>query len=137
LLEQVAGDEGSDMRRYLLAALVTFTGGALAHAQTPDQQERCAMKVKQLFWQSWGEYHGHYSNKTGKCFALLVNKITDFGSIIDEILLVDIIDDPDPVEVRRYAVYVQTTIPEHPDFIHCDLIPIPGLRPTERRRARD
>jgi Tfp pilus assembly protein PilV len=47
----------TDVRRYLLAALVVFAG-ALAHAQTLyrqeryailDQQERCAMQAKQSF----------------------------------------------------------------------------------------
>jgi hypothetical protein len=136
-------DRGSDMRRYLLAAVITFAGAALAHAQTPDQQERCAMNTKQIFSQTWSDYKSHYSIKTGKCFALLIRKSTDFGIIVDELLLVDVIDDPaigDPDEGRHYAAYVQTTIPDKPEYpapFHCYLIPIQSLREIKDCKTRE
>jgi hypothetical protein len=115
------------MRRYLLAAIITFGGGALAHAQTLDQQERCALQAKRVLheggtlWQT-GEYQSHYSNETGKCFALLVNKITDRRGIIDAIFLVDPVE-VDPDERHPYAIYMQVTLPGRSDIVQCDLIP--------------
>lgn len=83
----------TDMRKYLLAAVVIFAGGTLAHAQTLDQQERCAADAKRAFqeirtedakWEAkpgelpdgageWSEpsavYQSHYNTKIGKCLV--------------------------------------------------------------------
>lgn len=103
----------TDMRRYLLAALLTFAGGALAHAQTLDQQERyamldqrerCAMQAKQSFEeirarqaqelkgsrQTAAVYQSYYHRKTRKCLALIKTiyymsngAISNFATLID------------------------------------------------------
>jgi hypothetical protein len=101
------------MRKYVIAALVTLTGGALAHAKTLDQQvryavldqrERCAMQAKRSFEeirtrqaqelkeskQTAALYQSHYYRKTGKCLALIktihymsTGAISNFTTLID------------------------------------------------------
>jgi hypothetical protein len=74
------------MRKYLLAALITFAGGTLANAQTLDQQEqeRCAADAKRAYQDGLGEegimsgsdwgkpmviYQSHYNVKTRSVWA--------------------------------------------------------------------
>jgi hypothetical protein len=106
-----------DMRKYLLAALITFAGGTLAHAQMLDQQEHCAMQAKRTFERffardqqlsavglSFDYRRSHYNTRIGKCLMLIT-----VGDI--QALLID------PINMYEYAFYFQQN-----DKILCGLI---------------
>jgi hypothetical protein len=106
------------MRRYLLGAVITFAGGALARAQTPDQQEHCAMQAKQVLQEQvirrdlkndqllLADYKSHYT-KAGKCFALIMIKYqysVDYSlKVREHNILFDAYED------RLYALYEETS----------------------------
>jgi hypothetical protein len=120
----------TDMRRYLLGALLTFAGGTLADAQTLDQQEHCAADAKRYFndYQAQfekeqkeavdgggymrterysAEYRNHCDTKLGKCFILITLRQQVFGLLqpAPNGVMQDIEFIADVNENREYGAY--------------------------------
>ena len=109
---------GNPMIRYALAAAIAFAAGAIAHAQTLDQQERCATQAKRSFQdiaardlaeqkQLGGmsrrisaDYQSHYNTKIGKCLMLVETTDMLGGENSTTAYLID------ANECRPYATYV-------------------------------
>jgi hypothetical protein len=98
-------------------ALAAIFVGSPAHAQTLDQQERCAMEAKRSFQEiqahdlaeqkqvggqrTSADYQSHYNTKTGKCLMLV--ETTDMlagGTSSTTAYLMD------ANERRQYATYL-------------------------------
>jgi hypothetical protein len=105
------------MKRYPLFAIAIFAGGVIAHAQTLDQQERCAVQAKRSFQERQardlaeikqmggsqrisGDYQSHYFTKTGKCLMLIETTDMMGGTSSNTAYLID------ANEGRSYATYV-------------------------------
>jgi hypothetical protein len=111
------------MRKYFLAALITFVGGILAHAQTLDQREQCAADAKRAYEDGLGEegtmsgsdwgkpsamYRSHYNVKTGKCLMhFVIVQYSSSGYVAYEMKLVD------ANEHTMYATYSVTIPPNN------------------------
>jgi hypothetical protein len=122
------------MRKYLLATLITFAGGTLAHAQTLDQQEHCAADAKRAYQDGLGEkdimsgsdwgkpmviYQSHYNVKTGKCLMhISVVQFSNSGYGAYQMKLVD------ANEHTMYAIYSASIPPNNKlSNIECSLYP--------------
>jgi hypothetical protein len=109
---------GAWMRRALAIILIAIAFGSIAHAQSLDQQERCAQQAKRAYAESLaefeayngattqktvrisGDYQSHYNMKLGKCLMLVETRDMLGSQSTTTAYVVD------ANERRQYATYV-------------------------------
>jgi hypothetical protein len=142
--------QGGMMRNYRLAALLAIFAASAGHAQSLDQQERCANQAKRSFQEiqardlaeqkqigvgqrASADYQSHYYTKTSNCLMLVETTDMLAGTQSNTAYLID------ANERRQYATYVWMSRKDKKYWevppTACELVP--SLREKKSCKARE